>query len=354
MAIPVLFLALLPQIIFGWLFGNFDPDGPNIMNDNAAIVENISAINNAVTDVLYDGYSTTLATAQSMAASHEYSEVVDEVGGNIAFDGNSIICWYSASQKQSVDQINISHLVAMITPYKADLYYYEHTTESREVQYTEDGETKTKTVTYHIYTIKYRGDEFFPTDVFALTAEQIALAADYSVNLTIFLYDSYDAQANGTHASIAELIAGDDTPLEDGVFGNPFPGYNWTGDISSYFGSRPYPGVGNANQVNNHTGLDIARPGGTDIHAVMGGVVLFVRNSGQSGYGKHLAINHGGGYVTMYAHCSSISVATGQRVESGEKIAEIGKTGWSSGNHLHIEVVVDGIPKNPLDYISTG
>jgi len=351
--LPVLFIILLPQAIFGWLFGIFDQSDANIMNDNAAIVENISTISNAVTDILYEGYSSTLTTVQSLAASHTYSEIVDEVGGNIVFDANNIICWYSASQDKSVDNISISHLTGMVEPYKNDLYYYEVTTESRVVVEEDDeGNPVSKTVTFYIYTIKYRGDDYFPTNVFTLTDEQLSLAGDYAANLTIFLYDSYEAQANGTHATIAEMIAGDTTPLESGVFGNPFPGYDWSGDITSYFGSRPYPGVGTG--TSNHTGLDISRPAGTDIYAVMGGTVLFVKDSGSSGYGKHVAINHGGGYVTMYAHCSKIVVSAGSRVEVGDKIAEVGKTGWSTGNHLHIEVVAGGTPKNPLDYISTG
>lgn len=355
LVLPVLFLAMLPQAIFGWLFGDFSTTDTNIMNDNAAIVENISIINNSVTEILYEGYSATLETVRNLAASHAYSEIVDEVGGNIVFDGNNIICWYSASQDQSVDNINISHLTGMVRPHKDELYYYEQTIESRTIQ-VDDGEggTTSETVTFYIYTLKYRGDVYFPSNVFTLTDDQLSLAGDYAMNLTIFLYDSFEASANGTHATITELLVGDETPLEDGVFGNPFPGNDWSGIISSYFGSRPYPGVGNANQVNNHTGIDIAFGAGTDIHAVMGGTVLFVRDSGSSGYGKHIAINHGGGYVTLYAHCSKIVVSQGARVEAGQKIAEVGQTGWSTGPHLHIEVILNGVPQNPLEYLSNG
>ena len=100
--------------------------------------------------------------------------------------------------------------------------------------------------------------------------------------------------------------------------------------------------------TSNHTGLDIAPGLGTEISAVKGGTVLFVRDSGSSGYGKHLAINHGGGYVTLYAHCSQILVREGEQVTTGQAIAKVGKTGWVTGPHLHIEVIINGTPVDPL------
>jgi len=166
------------------------------------------------------------------------------------------------------------------------------------------------------------------------------------------LNDGYEASANGTHSEIKDMIQDDNTPLEGGNFGNPFPGTNWSGNITSYFGNRPYPGVGTG--TTNHTGLDISAGTGTEICAVQGGTVLFVRDSGSSGYGKHVVINHGGGYVTLYAHCSQILVRQGQKVEAGQAIAKVGQTGWATGPHLHIEVIVDGEPRDPLWYLSKG
>jgi len=80
------------------------------------------------------------------------------------------------------------------------------------------------------------------------------------------LNDGYEASANGTHGEIKDMIQGDNTPLEGGSFGNPFPGTNWSGNITSYFGNRPYPSVGTG--TSNHTGLDIAPGLGTEISAV--------------------------------------------------------------------------------------
>lgn len=350
LAIPILFIALLPTVIFGGL-NPPDTGGQPILNDNLQIVENISTINSTIGQILTEAYTETLEEAESEAAALEYAEVVDTVGGNIAYDANRIICWYCASQDKSVENISIPHLASLVTAHKRQLYYYTTHYEPRTITWTdENGEEQSETVTYTIFTILYAGEEYFPNQLFQLTGGQKELSGYYADNLTIFLYDSYEAAGNGTHDDIGGMIKDDQTPLENGVFGSSFPGLDWSGLITSTFGKRPYPGVGTG--TSNHTGLDIALGLGTEISAVKGGTVLFARDSGSSGYGKHLAINHGGGYVTLYAHCSQILVREGEQVTAGQVIAKVGKTGWVTGPHLHIEVIIDGTPVDPLGYLS--
>jgi murein DD-endopeptidase MepM/ murein hydrolase activator NlpD len=97
--------------------------------------------------------------------------------------------------------------------------------------------------------------------------------------------------------------------------------------------------------------MDLAVPLGTPIYAVADGTVLFTRAS-SGGYGIHVAINHGGRVVTLYAHCSRLLVGEGQRVRQGEMIALSGSTGNSTGPHLHLEFVVNGQHQNPRNYLS--
>lgn len=98
-----------------------------------------------------------------------------------------------------------------------------------------------------------------------------------------------------------------------------------------------------------HYGLDIAASVGTPIRAADGGKVTYAGWKGS--YGYLVEINHENGYVTRYAHCSSINVKGGQRVYKGQVIARVGNTGRSTGPHLHFEVLKNGRHVNPAGYI---
>jgi murein DD-endopeptidase MepM/ murein hydrolase activator NlpD len=98
-----------------------------------------------------------------------------------------------------------------------------------------------------------------------------------------------------------------------------------------------------------HEGIDVSAPMNAEIEAPAAGVVTQV--SWVEGYGNMLTIDHGYGLVTRYAHCSKILVARGARVKRGQKIAQVGSTGLSTGPHLHYEVWVNGRPVNPMKYV---
>lgn len=103
-----------------------------------------------------------------------------------------------------------------------------------------------------------------------------------------------------------------------------------------------------------HSGIDISGNGvlGKDIIAADGGTVAEVNTSGWgAGYGCYVIINHGGGYSTMYAHCSAVLVSAGQKVSQGQLIAKIGQTGDATGPHLHFEVRINGRAVNPVSYL---
>ncbi|MDW8801584.1 M23 family metallopeptidase [Clostridium sp. A1-XYC3] len=112
------------------------------------------------------------------------------------------------------------------------------------------------------------------------------------------------------------------------------------GVITSSFGAR---------WGKMHNGIDIGSPMGDPIHAAMDGKVYYA--GWENGYGNIIKIEHESGIQTFYGHCSKISVKEGQYVKSGEKIGEVGSTGRSTGPHVHFEVRVEGVPKNPLAYI---
>ncbi|MEG1999982.1 MAG: M23 family metallopeptidase [Evtepia sp.] len=117
------------------------------------------------------------------------------------------------------------------------------------------------------------------------------------------------------------------------------------GRITSPFGYRYIFG-----STSFHTGVDIANPYGTPISASQSGTVTF--SGPQGSYGNLVILDHGNGFQTYYAHCSSILVAPGDPVVSGQVIAQTGTTGRSTGNHLHFEIRFNRVPIDPLQYIS--
>jgi len=100
-----------------------------------------------------------------------------------------------------------------------------------------------------------------------------------------------------------------------------------------------------------HTGVDIANKIGTPLYAADDGVVEIAAGGYNGGYGNTILINHGGGIKTRYGHASKLFVEVGDQVKKGDNIAAMGSTGRSTGSHLHFEVLVNGVRKNPLNYI---
>ncbi|MFC5528909.1 murein hydrolase activator EnvC family protein [Cohnella yongneupensis] len=118
--------------------------------------------------------------------------------------------------------------------------------------------------------------------------------------------------------------------------------------LSSPFGYRIHP-IYHTKRL--HTGMDMAVPKGTPIYAAESGRVITARS--MSGYGNCVIIDHGGGLWTVYGHIMNggILVKEGQEVKRGEKIALVGSTGDSTGNHLHFEVRKNSEPVNPVSYL---
>lgn len=115
---------------------------------------------------------------------------------------------------------------------------------------------------------------------------------------------------------------------------------------SSNFGWRRHPITG---RQTLHEGMDFSAPTGTPIIAASGGIVTEARY--RSGYGKLVEITHGDGFVTRYAHASSILVRLGDVVEKGQLIARVGATGRTTGAHLHFEVRLEDQPLDPMLFL---
>ena len=118
-----------------------------------------------------------------------------------------------------------------------------------------------------------------------------------------------------------------------------------SGRITSKFGNRNHPVL---KSVKFHRGVDIAVSLGTPVYAGIRGIVTFAGKRGN--YGNLVEIKGSDGIKVRYAHLSKIDVVAGQRVSDGEKVAETGNTGMSTGPHLHYEIIVNESPVNPLNF----
>ena len=137
-----------------------------------------------------------------------------------------------------------------------------------------------------------------------------------------------------------------DLPQNINVHNGKLSGYGFMwpttgGYISQYYGGR-----------NNHNAIDYAYRGngyGQPIYAALEGTVVF--SGYQGSYGKLVILESPGGVETWYAHCSELLVSVGQKVIQGQQIAKVGSTGTSTGNHLHFRVIINGVQKDPMNYL---
>jgi murein DD-endopeptidase MepM/ murein hydrolase activator NlpD len=119
--------------------------------------------------------------------------------------------------------------------------------------------------------------------------------------------------------------------------------------LGSTFGWRIDPFTGHSAL---HTGLDFPAEPGTPIFAAAGGVVVAQEFHPQ--YGNMIEVDHGNDLITRYAHSSKVWVKKGDLIKRGQKIAEVGNTGRSTGAHLHFEVLVQGVPQDPQKFLNAG
>ena len=125
-------------------------------------------------------------------------------------------------------------------------------------------------------------------------------------------------------------------------------GFPVAGRLMGSFGDRtdPFSGEGAF-----HKGVDISAPSGTPVHATANGIVVHA-DATLSGYGRLVIVDHGGSYQTYYAHLSRIFVRVGQEIRRGELVGAVGSTGKVTAPHLHYEVRIGGVPRNPRQFLA--
>ena len=206
LALPLLFILLLPGIIFGSLTdsGASGAAGQPILNDNAAITENVNQAAFAINQILGEGIENVQERiANDFAGTGgDHYEVVNPYEGDLISNANLFISQYCAAKELDFTSISLTDMEKILRAGLTHLYSFSRTMEMRTVPAEEDGEEDTLE-TWYIYTIRYNGEAYFADTIFALTDEQKRLAENYAENLSLFLGDGLFQYAPSTNTITA-------------------------------------------------------------------------------------------------------------------------------------------------------
>ena len=193
--LPVLFVLMLPGLIFGGLTNAFSPSDPEIpiLNSETAIIENANEITFTLNGILGEALEDVLARIEAdfAASGADHMEVKNAYSGGPIYNANLFISQYCAAKDKDFESISLNDLAATLRENKQHLYSYTSKQEIRENTMTdpETGEETTVSETWMVYTVRYNGESYFSDVVFQLTDDQKELASDYASNLSLFLGD---------------------------------------------------------------------------------------------------------------------------------------------------------------------
>ena len=208
--LPVLFVLMLPALIFGGLTSSGAPGRP-VLNDGDAITGHMDSIAAAIDEILAEGIADAEARiAQDFAGTGgDNYEIVQPF--TVSSNTNIFIGQYCAAKKESWAEISLEDLKQLLRTGNSYLYSFTRTSETRTVE-ADDPDTpdvvETKQETWYIYTLVYNGEAYFADQVFHLTDDQKGLAEDYAQNLSLFLSDGsiqHTQYSGGTIASLGDV-----------------------------------------------------------------------------------------------------------------------------------------------------
>lgn len=186
--LPILFILMLPSLIFG--NNGLDDVPDNVLNDNAVIMENIAETETSIEELLREKHDAVLekieTEASSLGSNTEYN-ITDDFADRIIYESTLIISQFCASQAD-YKEINLSRLEAILRAKTDDIFSYSVSVTSREEYDKNNGESTT--IYHYEYTVEYAGDTYYRDNVFELTDEQAKTAVQYTSNLYTFLFDT--------------------------------------------------------------------------------------------------------------------------------------------------------------------
>lgn len=241
----------------------------------------------------------------------------------------------------------LKEILWLMNPVSYRTYTEDHEEEQTIVD--EDGNETTQTVTVIETILEITVRHYTPQEM----ATALSFNARQDEQLTLLSNPQNQVLwmelLGGYVSSGGQIITPGAVPVGTSIFQWPLPdAYS----ITSGFGEREDPKTG---EIDSHTGTDISAPLGTPILAAADGTVTITNAIDPWGgsYGFYVKIDHGNGLETLYAHCSAICVVSGQTVRQGEVIGYVGQTGRATGDHLHLEVRVNGGRVDAMAFFAT-
>jgi len=275
------------------------------------------------------------------------AEILNETKqGEVTYTVASGDSYYSIAEKY---EMSMEDLMALNEGYDPDLLRVgDVLTISNAVPYlTVVNVERQRYVQDVAYQVEYTDDASMYQGEYSVTSAGVYGKADVTANVTYI-------NGEETEREVVASVTLSQPVTEQQLRGTkerptwyPTGSFSWpcTGTLTSRFGYRSLKLSGS----NYHQGIDIANSYGTSIYASDGGTVTYAGWMG--GYGYLIIIDHGNGYETYYGHNSSLVAYVGQKVHKGQLIARMGSTGYSTGNHCHFGVKLNGTFVNPLNYL---
>lgn len=335
-AIVIVVVICLIGAIGGTCFGIF------LANDETTGTQ--KTMSQAISELTSEHYSNLMA----MKASYTYDLI--EIQGDTSVNWKDVLAVYAIKTTSGENPLEVVTLddekMDLLRSIMKDINKMTGVVTPKTVAETvvitdEDGR--------QIKTTEYVTKQVLTVSVVQLSKEQIAQLYNFNdeqkAQLQELTSEEYDSLWNDLIGNSGEIIQGDSDFVGTDIFSWPL---SINGTITSRFGTRvdPISGV-----VKTHGGTDIAAPEGTPILAAADGtVVAATYNAG--GYGFYVKIVHNGTHSTLYGHCSALLVSAGQTVKQGQVIAKVGSTGYSTGPHLHFEVIQNGVRVDALRFFN--
>ncbi len=332
-AVVIIIIICLIGAIGGTCFGIF------LANDETTGTN--KTISQAISELTSEHY----ANLTAMKASYTYDLL--EVKGNTSINWKDVLAVYAVKTTSGDNPLEVVTLDDTKTDLLRGIMKDMNTMTgvvtpkvvAETVVTTDENGNSIKTTTYVTKKV-------LTVSILQLSVDEITALYNFNDEQKALLEELMSEEYNDLWAELlgasGQIIQGNSSFVGTGMFAWPFENDQY---ISSRFGTRVDPISG---EIKTHGGTDIAAPLGTPILAAADGIV--VTATWHNSYGYYVKIKHDDTYSTLYAHCSVLYVTAGQEVKQGQIIADCGSTGYSTGPHLHFEVIQNGVRVDALNF----